>query len=86
MHTLWQDLRYGLRILLKQPGFAVVVIINTGCWHWIKFGNLQRGHCSAFALVTVQRTWMSYTVAQTKHEIGIRLALGAHAYFGEFER
>ena len=26
MHTVWQDLRYGARILTKQPGFSVIAI------------------------------------------------------------
>jgi len=26
MQTLWQDIRYGVRILLKQPGFTVICI------------------------------------------------------------
>ncbi|MCM3874113.1 MAG: ABC transporter permease [Pyrinomonadaceae bacterium] len=28
MHTLWQDLVYGVRMLLKQPGFTLVIVIT----------------------------------------------------------
>src|SRR5262249_59368376 len=30
MQTLWQDLRYGARMLLKKRGFTVVAVITLG--------------------------------------------------------
>jgi hypothetical protein len=28
MHTFWQDVRYGARLLLKNPGFAVIAVLT----------------------------------------------------------
>ncbi len=30
MHSVWQDLRYGLRGLRKQPAFALLAVVTLG--------------------------------------------------------
>lgn len=30
LETLWMDLRYGLRMLLKSPGFCAVAVVSLG--------------------------------------------------------
>src|SRR5215813_6532452 len=49
VETLWQDLRYGARMLFKRPGFTLIAVItlalgigaNTAIFTWIKAIILQ---------------------------------------------
>jgi hypothetical protein len=34
METLWQDAKYGMRMLAKAPGFTAVAVLNPGAGHW----------------------------------------------------
>src|SRR5262245_22092469 len=65
MNYFWQDLRYGLRMLLKKPGFTVVAVVtlalgigaNTAIFSVIDALILQTPHITdAERVVTIWRT------------------------------
>jgi hypothetical protein len=41
MTSVAHDVRYSLRLLLKQKGFTVVCVLNRGLGIWIKKANFS---------------------------------------------
>jgi macrolide transport system ATP-binding/permease protein len=66
LEDLWQDLRYGARMLLKNPGFTLIAVItlalgigaNTAIFTWLKAIYLQPlpGVAASHRLVTLRST------------------------------
>jgi putative ABC transport system permease protein len=66
MQTLWQDLRFGARMLMKKPGFTLIVVVtlslgigaNTAIFTWLKAIILQPlpGVAESHRLVTLHST------------------------------
>ena len=46
METLFKDLRYGLRGLLKRKGFCGDRSAHACAWHWREHGDLYARQCS----------------------------------------
>jgi hypothetical protein len=59
MQTLWQDLRYGARMLLKRPGFALLVLLMTQI---MTLGWQAPAHALVIKDVTISNTKKIFAV------------------------
>jgi len=72
LETFWQDVRYGARMLLKQPGFTLMVILTL---------SLGIGANTAIFSVVNYVLLRPSTVAQPEQLLRIILKLGRGNYF-----
>ena len=56
LETLWQDLRYGVANIAKNPGFTARAVITLGARHWREHGDFQRGRGALATSVALSRT------------------------------
>ena len=56
METLIKDIRYGIRGLLKRPGFTVIALHHARAWYRREYRDLQCRQCRLAAAAAVSRS------------------------------
>jgi len=85
VETLWQDLRYGLRTLLKNPGFTAVVTMTIALGVGINVGIFSVLNGAALRLLPVRRAEQMVSVAQIFHGRTVRNTHGETSMFSNSE-
>ncbi len=49
MQAIWQDIRYGVRMLVRKPGFTISRVVDPGAWDCDNDCHLHRGRRCAVA-------------------------------------
>ena len=57
METLMQDIRYGARMLMKNPGFLIVAVITLGLGYRSEYGHFQYGGFPAATAAASAGPW-----------------------------
>jgi len=64
---LWQDIRYGMRQLLRNPGFSAVALAHTGAGDWRQHRHLHAGACGDAEQLPIAHPQALYRVGEGEY-------------------